>query len=224
MYKFTLTTLALMGLASAQSTTELFLVGFDQQNILGSVIASDATATTYSLACGDPSSDDCGVPPSFTFTQGPSTVHYIYTDDDTPGTETIELSCQITDSVSGVCAGTVIDDLGSTTISTATTTPFSDGGSALGGMVVTITAGAAASSNTVASTSATPTGSESSKKSSTSAGGKTTSTSTGASGTGSAATGSGSKTSSSTGAGAPMVTRAPWVVGGAAAALVYAAM
>jgi hypothetical protein len=40
MYKVTLTTLALMGLASAQSTTELFLVGFDQQSILGSVIAS----------------------------------------------------------------------------------------------------------------------------------------------------------------------------------------
>jgi len=40
MYKFTLATMALMGLASAQSTTELFLVGFDQQNILGSVIAS----------------------------------------------------------------------------------------------------------------------------------------------------------------------------------------
>jgi hypothetical protein len=137
---------------------------------------------------------------------------------------TIELGCQITDSVSGVCSGTVIDDLGSTTISSASTTPFSNGGSELGGMVVTITAGAGVSSNTVASTSATPTGSESSTKSSTSSGGKPTSTSTSASGTGSAATESGSKTSSSTGAGAPMITRAPWVVGGAAAAFAYAAM
>jgi ABC-type uncharacterized transport system permease subunit len=41
MLKSTLTALALMGAASAvNSTTSLWLVGFDQQTVLGSVIAS----------------------------------------------------------------------------------------------------------------------------------------------------------------------------------------
>jgi hypothetical protein len=81
MYASTLATLALLGAASAQTTTSLFLPGFDEQSIVASILGSvcaccspvqtkvilicekDATATTYSLNCGNTDSEDCGIPP-----------------------------------------------------------------------------------------------------------------------------------------------------------------
>lgn len=179
----------------------------------------DATATTYSIACTNPDSNDCGVPASFTFTQGPSTIHYQYQviADDAGDNESIELGCVITSSMSGVCSGTALGSVSGSATTSADTTSFSNGGSELGGQIVTITAGLAAAASTPVSTTMSTSASESSSKSAT---GKSTVTSTGASQT--AATGSTSSTSTSTG-GMPKIT-GNWVVGGAAAALALAAL
>lgn len=201
MYKFAFIA-ALVGTASAaNTTTSLWLVGFDEQTVLGSIIASDATATTYSLACGDP--DNCGIPSPFTFTQGPSTVAYSYVEAMATGiTETVELACVVTSSASGVCTANI--DAVSIT-SQATTTSFTDA-SELGLMAVTITAGAAAS-NTAASTTG------SSKSAAT----------TGSSSRSSSGSATGSAASNSKNAGMPMVTGAPWVMGVMAAGMAFAA-
>ncbi|KAG0649088.1 Mob as tumor suppressor 4 [Hyphodiscus hymeniophilus] len=225
MYK-SIVALALLGAATAQTTTtELFLVGFDQQPLVGSVIASDATATTYSIACTDPDSDDCGAPPSFTFTQGPSTVHYQYVilDDGDGDNETIDLGCEITNSESGVCSGTVLGSISASATSSASTTSFSNGGSELGGQIVTITAGLAAAATTASSTATTSSTGSSESSSKSAASGKSTATSTGAEQT--AAAGSSSSSSSSSTGGVPRITgNAQWVMGGAAAALAMAAL
>jgi len=109
MYKSTVAILALLGAVVADDvTTNLFLVGFTSQSIVGSIITSvsfawdleaspwlteiqDATATKYSLQCGDP--NDCGaglggIPTDgLTFVQGPSTMHYTYIDVESDVTE-----------------------------------------------------------------------------------------------------------------------------------------
>jgi hypothetical protein len=60
----------------AQTTVvTLLLPGFDNQAIEGSVIAADATATTYFLACpSGEDANDCGLATGLTAVEGPSTL------------------------------------------------------------------------------------------------------------------------------------------------------
>ncbi|PQE31661.1 GPI anchored protein [Rutstroemia sp. NJR-2017a WRK4] len=176
MYKSTIAALTLMGMVSAQSSVlNLYLLGIDDSNnVVGSVIASDKTATTYSITCKSDAStaaptttlsfDDydygCGVPPDFTFTQGPSTVRYTYAysdieSDSAYGTysassysisQSIVVGCVITDSSSGVCTATELGSDGVSSFSSIITTSFDDATSFLSPIPVTITAGALASS------------------------------------------------------------------------------
>ncbi|APA13618.1 predicted protein [Sclerotinia sclerotiorum 1980 UF-70] len=239
---------ALMGTVTAQtsSVVNLHLMGFDggddQPPFVGSIIASDATATTYSITCGSttasaaPTSayfddeDDCGIPDSFTFTQGPSTIAYVYTidyafditmiqtaSDAAPTGSGHAVGCVISNSSSAYCTGINVESSGTSTISSdaSTTVTGTDFSSLLSGIPVTITAGLASTTS-----SATPTTSGASA--------------TGASATGASASGSSkSSTSASSSAsgptastgGMPMITaKAQWVVGGAAAAMVMAAL
>ncbi|TGO57695.1 hypothetical protein BCON_0063g00530 [Botryotinia convoluta] len=231
---------ALMGtVVTAQTTTvtDLFLVGFDygynsseQAPYVGSVIASDATATTYSIACGsktaapattssyDDDSYDCGVPPNFTFTQGPSTIAYTYTIGDAEdfavtdsasgssyptGEATMTLGCVLSGSSTGVCSYTELEVAPSTTFSSveATTMSGTEYAEIFTAVPVTITAGPASTTGSASGASA----------------------SASKSGSGSAS-GSVSGSATSTG-GMPMITaKAQWVVGGAAAAMVMAAL
>lgn len=86
--------LALLALATgamaAQSTVVPLLLPYgDVQKVVASVIAADATATTYLFGCpaGEDSSD-CGFPSSQTVTQGPSTWIYTATFSADPADET----------------------------------------------------------------------------------------------------------------------------------------
>ncbi|KAM0152632.1 hypothetical protein ACHAPG_007573 [Botrytis cinerea] len=235
---------ALMGtVVTAQTTTvtDLFLVGFDygynsseQAPYVGSVIASDATATTYSIACGSQTaapattssyfddSNDCGVPPNFTFTQGPSTIAYTYTIDDVEdyvvtdsasgssyatGQATMTLGCVLSGTSVGVCSYTELEAVASTTLTSidATTVSGTEYTEVFTGVPVTITAGPASTTGSASGASA-----SASKSASGSASGS--------------AAGSASGSAASTG-GMPMITaKAQWVVGGAAAAMVMAAL
>jgi len=243
-----------MGLASAQTAdvVDLFLVGFDvdfdnSTNLVASVIASDASATTYSITCastasstaaaaaaattdafGDyyPSDDyDCVLPDSFTFTQGPSTVHFVLSYNQpyssngvvVPDAETMDVGCVLTSSTIGVCSETENGIAASTTVSLATTIVLTNGaedGTTLSPLPVTITAGNVATgrtaTNTASGTTATSSGSSSK----------------GATKTGSSSTSSGTASANaSSGAALPVVTaKAQWIVGGAAAALALAAL
>ncbi|CAD6452294.1 126bcc80-389a-4953-80d0-299f458c0ebf [Sclerotinia trifoliorum] len=238
---------ALMGTVTAQtsSVVNLYLMGFDdggddQAPFVGSIIASDATATTYSITCGSTTTtaastsayfgyeNDCGIPDSFTFTQGPSTIAYVYTIDyafDITMTETAsasaptgsghaeyEVGCVISGSSSAFCTGINIESSGTSTISSdaSTTVTGTDFSSLLSGIPVTITAGFASTTS-----SATPT---------TSGASATGVSATGSSKSSASASSSASGSAASTG-GMPMITaKAQWVVGGAAAALVMAAL
>lgn len=232
-----------MGLASAQTKSvvvDLFLVGFDNStDYVASIIASDATATTYSVTCASVASaaattasdygydsGECELPDSFTFTQGPSTMHYVmaynepYTSSGVafPDAETIDVGCVLTSSTIGVCSDTDNGAAASTTFSMATTISFANGadeGTILTAIPVTITAGGAVTGNT-----ASPTGSASSGAASDSSSKK------GSTATSSSSTASGTASSKVSGAGGmPMVTaKAQWIVGGAAAALALAAL
>ncbi|ATZ57576.1 hypothetical protein BCIN_15g01400 [Botrytis cinerea B05.10] len=235
---------ALMGtVVTAQTTTvtDLFLVGFDygynsseQAPYVGSVIASDATATTYSIACGSQTaapattssyfddSNDCGVPPNFTFTQGPSTIAYTYTIDGVEdyvvtdsasgssyatGQATMTLGCVLSGTSVGVCSYTELEAVASTTLTSidATTVSGTEYTEVFTGVPVTITAGPASTTGSASGASA-----SASKSASGSASGS--------------AAGSASGSAASTG-GMPMITaKAQWVVGGAAAAMVMAAL
>ncbi len=46
MYNSTIAALAIMGVACAQTTTDLFLVGFDPQSIVGSIVTSVSSAVS----------------------------------------------------------------------------------------------------------------------------------------------------------------------------------
>ncbi|TVY21389.1 hypothetical protein LARI1_G000821 [Lachnellula arida] len=235
MYKYTLV-LALLSVASAQSTTSLLLIGFDKQDIVASIVGSDSTATTFAIACGNPDSGECGIPESFTFTQGPSTIHYDYQVTDDGSDASINPGCVVTSSDHGTCTGGMVGNFDGTSTSTTYTTSFTTGASEYAQyQAVTITAGAAGSSaSTAASTTQGSSGTSSATKraggsAASQTSGMTTATSTEASGTktsgaSSSAASSGSGSAVST-AGTAMITGKPrWALGGAAAALALAAM
>jgi len=231
------TTLALAVAAVAATdpvTTQIFLAGFAQQPIDGSVIASDATATTFSVAC-QTGAANCAIPPSFTFTQGPSTIHYAYTHQAQSSgdfTGTIDVGCKIT-ALTGTCSKSVNAILGTiTSAATSSTTTFS-GASEMGGQILTITGGnlvvpTTASSTSSASNSSAPVKSHYPSSYTNSTNSSTVSTSssypvtlaptaTGALTTGSPSSTQGVSSSSVTG-GMPIITgSAQWVMGGVAA-------
>ncbi|KIM94534.1 hypothetical protein OIDMADRAFT_34563 [Oidiodendron maius Zn] len=216
----------LVSAVAADYTTTLLLLGQPNESLVGSVIASDATATTYSLDCAatvDP--DICGVPSSFSFTQGPSTMHFsVPTYDEIGSSEVIDIQCQIT-SNGGPCTYALIS---AGTTSTQTVTTYANFGSDAGAQAVTITAGAEpGASNTAASASATATTSTAAGENTGSSIGSSSTASGGATAAGSSAEISTKSTSSSsiistkasTG-GVPIITGGPqWIIGGAAAAV-----
>ncbi|ESZ90528.1 hypothetical protein SBOR_9077 [Sclerotinia borealis F-4128] len=233
---------ALMGTvvaAQTSSVVDLYLIGFDsgdsdaaQPPFVGSIIASDATATTYSITCGSTTAapattssisydygydNDCGVPENFTFTQGPSTIGYAYSatyefDVTMTGSASSTVSyadsaqytvgCVLSGTSSAVCSATDIGTDRTTSTSSAETTTLtgSNLSTLLSAIPVTITAGPTSASDSAARTTmsaSSPTGSASS---------------------------SGSGSPASTG-GMPMITaKAQWAFGGAAAAMVMAAL
>jgi len=207
MYRYTLAALALLGSVTAQNTTvSLPLLAFDSQTILASIIASDSTATTFSLNCPEPTDfDSCGIPPSFTVTQGPSTLHYVITADLSSASidgltqsGSVDYACQLTGTTSAVCTVTDTDNFDGTSTSFVDSTTLTDA-SDLGYLPVTVTAG--------------PTGNSEAKTTS--------------SGSSKSSSASGSKTGVVTSnPGMPAVTaKAQWAIGGAAAAvLAYGAM
>jgi len=226
-------------------TTQIFLAGFDQQNLVGSVIASDSTATTFSVACASTADSKCEVPADFTFTQGPSTIHYAYThsaqsSDDFSGT--IDVGCMVTVD-HGTCSKSVNAVLGTiTSAATSSTTTFS-AASEMGAQMLTVTAG-----NLVTPTTASSTSSSSSSVSSKSTSSSSSSVSSSSSSSSHSSTitstpkpihtsspvngptfvipvvESVSSSKVSTG-GLPMITgNAQWVIGGAAAVVVLAAL
>ncbi|KAI9650948.1 hypothetical protein NHQ30_000983 [Ciborinia camelliae] len=245
MYAITITCFAaaIMGIvvtAQTSSVANLFVDGFDNNNapFVGSIIAADASATTYSITCASlPASTitassfsdvdyDCAIPDSFIFTQGPSTFGYIYSYDNgdpnmidissyTQSTDSylvaFTVGCVLSGSSSACCSvsGGFAPDYSSAQTKTYIGTEVA---SYLSLMPVTITAGfsnlSAAATKTASYASATD-----SNKSSTTNSDKSSATGSSASGT------------STSIAGMAMITaKAQWVVGGAAAAMVMAAL
>lgn len=204
----------LPALALAQSTTtvSLWVAGADQQSLVASVVAVDATATTYMVTCpSSVSSDDCGFPSPVALTEGANFYAATLTVTEDDASVAVAERCTKTGS-SAVCtdiytavgsasAGTVtaLTTLTSTSISTLDPSEITS-------MPVVVTAGAeklnavssgassAASSATAAS--AASSGSASARSSGAS---MTTATATGSSASASA---SGSASGSATGSAA----------------------
>jgi len=224
MYSATiLSGLAFAGFSIAQSTISLFIPGADDQSLIASIIASDATATTYTLACSN--QDECGFPNGVTLTEGPSTAIMTISADIEAGDSSIStivavtgfLDCSLAES-SAVCtqsfSGQQNDQASGTSTNTFSGTDYTQ-------MPVVLTDGplpnaSAAPSNTNAAPTATNTGAaESSSDSGSTTGGGASNTSGASSKTsGSAQTKGASSTSTG---GVPMMTgNAKWVLGGAA--------
>lgn len=220
MYKLTLALgLASSALVASQSTTTLLLLGFDTQTIDANIVGSDATATTYSLYCpSDVDPMDCGVPPSFLFTQGPSTAGYLYSEQiGSAGMQTLSVGCHITTD-HGECSQTIAGQDATGIMASGTSYQYSNYATDLGAQAVTIVEGAAAPGSTgaptVASTAAQTTGGSTGISTGSSAGSPTSSP-----------TGSSTGKSNVSTGGMPMITgNAQWVIGGAAAAVALAAM
>ncbi|KAJ5312361.1 hypothetical protein PENANT_c011G05882 [Penicillium antarcticum] len=207
--------------AVAADTVTLFMPGFDQQDLVGSVMGSSAKMTTYLVQCAaDEDSVDCGVPPGgVTVIQGSSTAQINY------GMEGITLDerCNY-DATSVTCSGSMVESGISSAYNTAV--PLSEiPGGALLPVSITASGTSGASATTGASVTA-------STASSTGASGMTTSASTGtATGTStsanesSSASATGTQTSSPNAALPLMTGNARWAaVGGVAAAFAVAAI
>ncbi|TVY44861.1 hypothetical protein LSUB1_G001873 [Lachnellula subtilissima] len=123
--------LAIASISFAQiSTVSLYIPGADFQPLVASVVASDATATTYAVQC-KPGTDasDCGFPGVFTLTEGPATAAYTLTPEkDENGTLALcvffgpsagYFDCSLDSTVSAVCTesfgGTEANDPGMST-------------------------------------------------------------------------------------------------------------
>jgi len=217
--------------------------------IYASVIASDAAATTYSLACSNPSAAACAIGPRFTYTAGPSSAHYNYVQTITTSsitqTQTADAVCTKENASSGDCVIKItLNDATQTDSKTFTATLSA---SDLVLSPITLTAGPGYTTSTPSSTSITKTSSynvastTASVYKTTSAGAHTksntnssstisnltsptTPTYTGHSLSTSATSASTTPPASISKAAAAMVTRAPWLIGGAAAALAFAAI
>ncbi|KAH8765489.1 hypothetical protein F5883DRAFT_100893 [Diaporthe sp. PMI_573] len=89
--------------SSSQSTVSVYVPGYETQNwedLAGSVITSDSTATTYTVFCAD--ANDCQIsgPLPFTFAEGPSTFRY---SGSIESQLTAEISCQLASTTAATC-------------------------------------------------------------------------------------------------------------------------
>ncbi|KAL2257382.1 hypothetical protein VTK26DRAFT_252 [Humicola hyalothermophila] len=76
--KHTASLLMAAGLAAAQTTTVSILMPLiDAQELVGSVVSADSTATTFAISCPDGAGpNECGLPSSVTIVNGPETMSY----------------------------------------------------------------------------------------------------------------------------------------------------
>ncbi|CAI7664707.1 unnamed protein product [Penicillium bialowiezense] len=205
--------------AIAADTVTLFLPGFDSQNLVGKVIGSSGSTTTYVLSCPDSDSDDCGVPPNgITVAQGHSSVAIAY------GGDSVTISEKCKYDATTVSCSVSMNESGLTT-AFQTGVPMTEIPGALMPVTITGTDAAGASATTGASASA----STAASTLATSASDNTAaSTATGTSTAGSSDSSSVAATSQTeTGnAAMPMITgNARWAAaGGVAAALAFAAL
>jgi len=215
----TLSTLAVVNVALAQtSTVTLYIPGADTQSLVGAVVGTASSLTTYALSCAN--TDECGFPGGFTLTENASTAQYTMgpeNGDDGVLAFTARIDCALDSTISAVC----VESFGGSEANFPGLTTETYTGTDFQYMPVFITAGAAAGTgSTPSSTMASTTASAASTSQTSGLATKTSSSSS----SGSASSGKGSggvaQTSSTSTAGVPAVTgNAKWVVGGAAAAL-----
>jgi hypothetical protein len=215
--------LALVGAASAQSTVQLFLIDTDPQSLVASIVASDATATTYQVQCpSNALGEDCGYPSPITVVEGPKTVSYSVSLDgfaldfhcDMSGTT--EAACSM--SMGGESAnspGSSFETLTGTDISFLPVVVTAGGGAAAASTAPASGAASTTMSTAASSTAAASTSGASASGSSSSGTGALGLSSTTVSGSAAQV----SSTSSST-AGMAMITGNVKIVGGAAAAAI----
>ncbi|KAK4560874.1 hypothetical protein LTR86_005454 [Recurvomyces mirabilis] len=99
---------ALASTAVAQNSSSVLTIpfyGYDQQSIVGSVVATSAGVSTIALACA-PGTDgnDCGLFPYETLTIGPSTYNIYMSDDQFTGTQMCDTAGVCTESAAGASA------------------------------------------------------------------------------------------------------------------------
>ncbi|KAL1886455.1 hypothetical protein Plec18167_000386 [Paecilomyces lecythidis] len=212
-----ITSLAMLGLASAQSSViSAFIPDTDPQPLVASIIGNDAAATTYFLTCREGTdSSDCGMGPGMTLISGPKTAGLLMNvpEEDFYGS----ILCSMGGTTTGICtasmSGSGANDPGVSTETLAA--------SDIQLLPVTITAGsttpvaASASATATASgsgaASAAPTGASQASSASRTSTGSSSASSTKASGTAASAT--------NTGAASPMSADAQMVMGLAAVAV-----
>ncbi|EXJ55314.1 hypothetical protein A1O7_08241 [Cladophialophora yegresii CBS 114405] len=114
------TALVFAGMVSAQTSSviSVFLPDTDQQSLVGSLVASDATKTTIAFGCPEgEDSTECGFGlGQVTATFGSSTLVYTQTFDSL----TLGLDCAVTGTTAAVCAQTYIGPAGYLESDTAT--------------------------------------------------------------------------------------------------------
>ncbi|OWO99565.1 hypothetical protein B2J93_2610 [Marssonina coronariae] len=205
------------GLALAQtSTVSLYIPGADTQALVGSIVGSDATLTTYAIECAPSSTDGeaCGFSGQFTLTENAASAKYtIPAELDSNGTlvRTGRIDCSLAGAASAVC----VESFGGSEanfpgISTETYT-----GTDFSYLPVIITAG-------VAVTRGSPTPGVSATSTSGSSTSQTSGSSTkvqGSGGTPSKTPQAAPRTSTSTAGGPTATGNTGWVLGGAMAAL-----
>ncbi|KAK0130019.1 hypothetical protein ONS96_000557 [Cadophora gregata f. sp. sojae] len=212
-----LATLSLASITLAQtSTVNLYIPGADTQSLIGQVIGTASSLTTYALQCVTPG-EECGFPGQFTVTENAATARYTIpaeNGDDGVLAFTARIDCSLDSTVSAVC----IQSFGGSEanfpgVSTETYT-----GTDFQYMPVLLTAGAApGTGRTPSSTAAsTTTSAGASSQASTSRSGSGSGVGSGSvARTGTGAPSAGSSTST---AGVPTNTgNKAWVFGGAAA-------
>ncbi|KAK3675620.1 hypothetical protein LTR78_004704 [Recurvomyces mirabilis] len=99
---------AIASTAVAQNSSAVLTIpfyGYDQQSIVGSVVATSAGVSTIALACA-PGTDgnDCGLFPYETLTIGPSTYNIYMSDDQFTGTQMCDTAGVCTESAAGASA------------------------------------------------------------------------------------------------------------------------
>ncbi|KAH7377562.1 putative GPI anchored protein [Cadophora sp. MPI-SDFR-AT-0126] len=199
-------TLTLASLSLAQtSTVNLYIPGADTQSLIGEIVGTASSLTTYALQCVNPG-EECGFRGQFTITENAATARYTMpaeNGDDGVLAFTARIDCSLDSTVSAVCVesfgGSDANFPGQST-ETYTGTDFQY-------MPVFLTAGAAVGTGSTAASTTTSAGRSSQ-----------TSTSTSSARSGVAQTGASSTGTSTSTAGAPVLTgNAQFVLGGVAA-------
>ncbi|EEA22351.1 hypothetical protein TMatcc_008211 [Talaromyces marneffei ATCC 18224] len=106
MFPITLIYATFIGSAVAQSVTSLFLPGIMSQALVGSVIDSSGSTTTYSIACpSGTDADDCGVDGTMIAIEGPHTA--IFNRIDADDEIAAFVSCDLENSPTATCTTTI---------------------------------------------------------------------------------------------------------------------